>query len=466
MRWIGLCLCLSACATRAPVSGPPTESLAAADVTETRDASDFIGDWWGELTVSDVASLRIALHIHEGPDGLGATMDSPDQGAMGLRASAVEIQGAAIVIQWANLGATYKAQRADGSLEGLFAQGAAFLPLVLEPGTVEAPQRPQEPSRPLPYEEMDVTIDADGHTLAGTLTLPAGEGPFPAVICITGSGPQDRDESLLGHRPFYVLADRLTRANIAVLRYDDRGVAASTGDFSSATTEDFAADAARAMQWLRDRPDIGSIGYLGHSEGGMVAPLAHRSAPSDFQVLLAAPAVPIVELMLTQQEAVSRASGMTEELATGHRDIRRAMLEAIAGGDSPEHRRIVRDSLAQLPGADGLGEAEIQRTLDQQFSPWWVWFAGHDPGPTFEDLQVPLFAAWGSLDVQVDAVMNREGLEQHATSSALTARIYEGLNHLFQQAQTGAPAEYASIEETMSEELMTDISTWILEQAP
>ena len=198
----------------------------------------------------------------------------------------------------------------------------------------------------------------------------------------------------------------------------------------------------------------------------MVAPLAHRSAPSDFQVLLAAPAVPIVELMLTQQEAVSRASGMTEELATGHRDIRRAMLEAIAGGDSPEHRRIVRDSLAQLPGADGLGEAEIQRTLDQQFSPWWVWFAGHDPGPTFEDLQVPLFAAWGSLDVQVDAVMNREGLEQHATSSALTARIYEGLNHLFQQAQTGAPAEYASIEETMSEELMTDISTWILEQAP
>ncbi len=259
-----------------------------AGAQERPDRPDVAGTWAGTLDAAG-QELSLVFHIARGEEGqLSGTMDSPDQGAYGLALSAVEAEeDGSVRFEFAMVGGEYTGRLSvEGeAIEGSWSQGGASFPLLLERGDADAlaPKRPQEPQPPFPYEALDVEFDNPeaGIRLAGTLTIPAGDGPHPAVVLISGSGPQDRDETVFGHRPFLVLADYLTRRGIAVLRCDDRGIGESTGDFAVATTPDFASDALAAVAFLQNASRSwipARIGLVGHSEGAIVAPMAANRA--------------------------------------------------------------------------------------------------------------------------------------------------------------------------------------------
>ncbi|MGH7127500.1 MAG: alpha/beta hydrolase family protein, partial [Planctomycetaceae bacterium] len=268
------------------------------------------GDWTGAL---DVGGTQLRLVFHIGPEEDGnrtGTMDSPDQGTTGLPIATVALADSTVRMTMPAMSGSYEGRlSADGkTIDGTWTQGGSSLPLKLEKSaaSVEPPSRPQEPKPPFPYASQDITYPNDastGVTLAGTLTMPEAGGPFPAVVLVSGSGPQNRNEELLGHKPFLVLSDALTRRGIAVLRYDDRGVASSTGAFATATSEDFAGDALAGVRYLKTRPEIdpGRIGIIGHSEGGLIAPIAAaRSDDVAFIVLMAGPGVTGEEILYLQ----------------------------------------------------------------------------------------------------------------------------------------------------------------------
>ena len=295
---------------------------------EDGDQVRFVGDWTGTLDLGAMQMrLRFVLSAEDG--ALSGMLYSVDQGNAEIPISTLEASGDTISMSIPHIGGAYTGTMgADGAtISGTFSQGGLNRPLVLAPSEEEAtePSRPQEPTEPYPYmaEEVSFLNTEGGHALGGTLTRPFGDAPFPAVVLISGSGPQDRDEALAGHRPFLVLADHLARDGIAALRYDDRGVGASGGDFSQATTEDFATDALAAVAYLKSRDDIdpGAIGLAGHSEGGLVAPIAAvRSSDVAFLVLMAAPGVDGARILVAQGELIARAGGATEEAIAANRE--------------------------------------------------------------------------------------------------------------------------------------------------
>ncbi|HSW28529.1 MAG TPA: alpha/beta hydrolase [Longimicrobiales bacterium] len=423
----------------------------------------FQGVWTGVLEAG-AAKLRLVFHVAVGAGGvLSGTMDSPDQGAAGIPATSVTAQGSTLSFAVANLGMTYEGTlSADGTrLEGTFTQGPARLPLALSRGEAPPPpERPQHPKPPFPYreEEVRITNAAPGVVLAGTLTLPQGAGPFPGVVLVTGSGPQDRDESLMGHKPFLVLADHLTRKGIAVLRYDDRGVGKSTGSFSTATSEDFAGDALAAVAFLGARPEVGPVGIAGHSEGGLIGPLAAvRSDDVAFVVMLAGPGLPGEQILYLQGNLIARAGGASEAQAAAVGEMQHALQETVATLPA-ETRREMEDELTP---------AAVEAQVRQVNSPWFRFFLTYDPRPTLEKVRVPVLALNGSLDLQVPAEANlREVGEalRRGGNGDVTTRLLPGLNHLFQTARTGGPSEYATITETMSPTALEAVSSWILER--
>lgn len=444
----------------------------------------FVGIWEGMLNAGAV-KLRLVFHVEADDEGqLRGTMDSPDQGAAGIPASTVSVEGGTLTFAMVALGAQYQgALSADGaSLEGTFTQAGARLPLTLT--RVEAatePERPQHPQPPFPYrvEEVTVTNAAAGVTLAGTLTLPPGTGPFPAAVLVSGSGPQDRDESLMGHKPFLVLADHLTRNGIAVLRYDDRGVGASSGTFATATSEDFAADALAAVALLDSRPDIGAVGIVGHSEGGLVGPMAAaRSDAVDFVVMLAGPGLTGEEIVLLQSELISRADGVPDAVAAANLETQSRLFAQVRAEPDPDVaeprlRAILEEAVAALPEEvrQGMGEeanpAALEAQVRQVNSPWFRFFLGYDPRPALEKVRVPVLALNGALDLQVPAEVNLAEVAaalQRGGNPDATTRVLPGLNHLFQRAETGSPSEYARITETMNRAALDAVSTWIIER--
>lgn len=444
----------------------------------------FQGAWSGMLEAG-AARLRLVFHVSAGAGGaLSGTMDSPDQGAAGIPATSVTVQGRTLRFAVANLGMTYEGTlSADGTaLQGTFTQGAARLPLALTRGEAPAaPERPQEPRPPFPYRQEEVTIPgaATGVTLSGTLTLPQGAGPFPAVVLVSGSGPQDRDESLMGHKPFLVLADHLTRKGIAVLRYDDRGVGKSTGAHAAATSEDFTGDALAAVAFLKARRDVGAVGIVGHSEGGLIGPLAaSRSAEVAFVVMLAGPGLPGEDILYAQGELIGRAGGATEAAVAVNRRIQEAMFAVVrAQPDTAaavtELQHALQETLASLPaevrrGMEGeLTPAALDAQIRQVNSPWFRFFLTYDPRPTLEKVPVPVLALNGALDLQVPAEANLREVEaalKRGGNRDVTTRLLPGLNHLFQTARTGSPSEYAQITETMSPTALEAVSSWILER--
>ena len=360
----------------------------------------------------------------------------------------------------------------DGNrIDGSWAQGGASLPLLLERTDAQAlaPKRPQEPQPPYPYEALDVQFENPeaGIRLAGTFTIPAGDGPHPAVVLISGSGPQDRDETVFGHRPFLVLADYLTRSGSAVLWFDDRGIGASTGDFAVATTPDFASDARAAVAFLKARPEVNpeKIGLVGHSEGAIVAPMvANRGGDVAFAVLLAGTGVNGRELLVMQAKAMNRAAGLPETVIEQRAEVQERVLDAVvvADSDSVAAER-ARAILAEAGLTGDAAEGQVRALL----SPWMKYFLVYDPLPELRNLSIPVLALNGEKDTQVppteNLVLVEEALREGGNPD-VTAEVLPGLNHLFQTAETGLPAEYTGIEETFSPAALQMIAAWILER--
>jgi len=465
----------------AVASGPlwgPTPALA---------QDTLAGSWAGTLGLPGGQELPLVFHIVQEMDGTHtATMDSPTQGAFGMPVGSVVLDGDSVTLGLPALQARYRGIRAaPDRMEGNWEQGAMAFPLNLERGEPSGefarPPRPQDPEPPFPYRAEDVRYPSPeaGIELAGTLTLPEGEGPFPAVALITGSGAQDRDQAILGHRPFLVLADHLTRQGIAVLRSDDRGVGESGGDFASATSRDFAGDAAAAVAYLRSRPEVdpSRVGLVGHSEGGVIAPMvAVEWGGVDFVVLLASPGLPGAELLALQGAAIGRAMGLSEEAIQESARVQGAFFQIILEEEDPDRRvergeALLRQVLAESDpdemAAQGIppgGEdAWIQGQLQVARSEWLRYFLAYEPREHLTRLEIPALALLAGKDTQVPAEENRIELERAlAGSPGAEVRILPGLNHLFQTAGTGAPAEYAQIEETFAPAALEAIAAWIL----
>lgn len=440
---------------------------------------DWAGDWIGTLDVG-AARLRLAFHLTHKDDKLSATMDSVDQGAMGIPANETTVAGETIVIRFRALNGVFEGRRAAGSAEisGTWTQNGMDFPLTLKRGTAETPRRPQEPKPPFPYDAIDVAFEnpkAGDVKLAGTLTIPRDKRPVPAVVLISGSGPQDRDESLLGHKPFLVLADHLTRSGIAVLRYDDRGTGASTGTFRGATSDDFAGDAEAAVEFLTGRTEIDAkrIGLLGHSEGGLVAPIvAARNDGVAFIVLVAGPGLPGGEILDMQRELILKASGAPPEAIEFEHRVARKVLSLMDGKRSEDEIRAQLGQFYDTLTAEqrtplGDREAFISAQSKIALDAWLRHFVRYDPRPALEKVKCPILAIVGEKDLQVPAERNIHEIRAAVTrggNRSLATRIMPGLNHLLQKCETGAPGEYAQIEETMNPAALDAISTWIREQ--
>lgn len=433
--------------------------------------------WSGSVELPGGAVLEFNISITRG-DEPSATIDIPAQGALGVPLEVVSLDGDAVVLR---IPAPANAEISgtigdDGTLAGTLKQAGLEFPFSMtrDPNARPALNRPQLPQPPFPYLSEDLVIsnpDA-GVELAGTLTIPDGAGPFPAAVLVSGSGPQDRDESLAGHKPFLVLADDLTRHGIAVLRFDDRGTGASTGDFASAVTDDFVTDALAAVRAAARDPriDPARIGIIGHSEGGVVAPMAAvRDDGVAYVVLLAGTAIAGGDVLAGQQAAIMRASGADEETVTAVHDGMVGIVKSIRAGDTEALEAGLRGLLTrQLPGAD---EKTIDEALGPQVgffsSPWMRRFVDLDPSVALRGLGVPVLAISGSHDLQVLPADNagpmRDALEAAPTSD-VTILVLPGLNHLFQDAPTGSPAEYGQIEETFSPKALGIVSSWITQR--
>jgi pimeloyl-ACP methyl ester carboxylesterase len=333
------------------------------------------------------------------------------------------------------------------------------------PAPSVAPSRPQLPVPPFPYRAIEVAYDnpdAPGVRLAGTLTVPSGKGPFPAVLLITGSGRQDRDQSLFGHKPFLVLADYLTRRGIAVLRVDDRGVGGSTGGSRDDTSNDFATDVRSGVRFLKTRPEIapGKIGLLGHSEGGLIAPIAAKdNADVAFAILWAGPALKGGDLLVTRVREATEKSGATPETVEAETAKQRALVDAIVGaGNSPDGY----DRVLKLVSPDAEPTEQARQEVRGMTGAWFRNFLSYDPVPTLRALRIPVLALDGSKDVQVPASQNIPALKA-ALSANPRATVTEvpGLNHFFQTAGTGGLEEYAVLTETVSPVALKMTGDWI-----
>lgn len=435
-------------------------------------AQSVAGDWRGTLQAGG-EGLRLIFHVSEAPDGsLTATLDSVTQGALGIPVQSATVTERQVTFVVAAVRGQFVGtlNAAGDEIAGTWSQGGS-IPLTLVKQARAADRipdrRPQDPRPPYPYREEEVAIvnRAADVTLGGTLTMPAGEGPFPAAVLLTGSGAQDRDEAMAGHRPFLVLADRLARAGIAVLRLDDRGVGKSTGRFAAATMRDFVSDAETAIEYLRDRREIDRrrIGLVGHSEGGMVAPrLAVQRRDIAFVVLLAGPAVVGSDVLLEQGRLVALAMGAAPAAVEQSQAMQREVMAILKQSSSSVDARVRLRAWEQQKSMPPIAEAQ----MTQVTSDWFRELVAYDPAPALRQLTCPVLALDGSKDLQVPEAQNVPALRAAlATNSRATVEIVPGVNHLFQTAVTGAPDEYATIDETISPLVLERVANWIVDVA-
>jgi hypothetical protein len=424
-------------------------------------------------TVLGVMKLRLVFHITNTEDGLTATMDSPDQNANGLPVTSVTRDGASLKMELKQIAGGFEGKIAQDltTIEGTWTQRGSPLPLVLKRVKDAAElerRRPQNPVKPYPYrdEEVSYANPLASITLAATLTIPPGKGPFPAVLLIVGSGPHDRDEALMGHRPFLVLADYLTRHGIAVLRADKRGVGKSGGNFATGTTADFATDAEAGVAYLRKRPEVNphKIGLIGHSEGGIIAPMvAARNPDIAFIVMLAGPGVPGDEILVAQSRLLAEAAGQSPAEAEKNANQEREVLALVK--NEKDNAALESELRKRLAGK--VPDAQLGAQIKALTSPWYQFFLAYDPAGALRKVRCPVLALNGEKDLQVPPKLNlpaiRQALEEGGNKHFETAEL-PGLNHLFQTARTGAPSKYAEIEETMSPVALEKMAGWILNQ--
>jgi pimeloyl-ACP methyl ester carboxylesterase len=437
--------------------------------------AELEGTWSGALKVRGF-TLRLAFKVSKAEEGYAATMDSIDQGVKDIPVDTVTFKDGKVRFELKRFMALYEGTLEGDELKGTFTQAGQSLPLTLK-RVEKVPElnRPQTPKPPFPYKTEEVTYEnkKGGVTFAGTLTIPKGKGPFPVLLMITGSGAQDRDETIFGHKPFFVIADHLTRLGVATLRVDDRGVGGSTGDLSQSRIQDFADDVLAGIEFLKGRKDFDPkrIGLLGHSEGGYIAPMvAARSKDVAFLVLLAPPGISGEEILYVQGEALRKASGVDDKTAARERkvqeDIFAALKEETDDAKARERiRKVIEERISELPPEQAkTGRAALEPQINMVMTPWFRSFLVYDPRPDMKKVTCPVLALIGEKDLQVPPKENLPELRK-AFSSAdhLDTKILElkDLNHLFQKCRTGLMAEYAQIEETIHPSVLKQIGEWL-----
>lgn len=455
----------------------PSPALAQEPDPGSGGTSGGVEGRWAGSVVLPTGELPFAVTF-EGADGaLSATMDIPAQGAMGLPLTAVSyVDGRVHFELEAPIGLAAWDGALDGdTIEGEFTQGV--LTATFSVSRADLPEA--EAEEPVPYRAEEISFENGDVHLEGTLTLPEGMRPFPGVVLITGSGPQDRDEVVAGFPIFRVLSDHLTRQGIAVLRYDDRGVGGSTGSVSSSTSSDFAGDALAGLARLSEHPDVDAsrVGLVGHSEGAIVAPIAaSRSDAVRFAVLLAGSTVPGTEILYEQSAAIQRASGVPEDRIEWNTGFQRRLFAALEAGEDLEAYRdelgaAIREGIETLPEAqraaisdvDTYVQTQIDAQINRVETPWFRFFLTYDPTEGLRGTRVPVLALFGGLDLQVVVDQNRPPLEEAlAGNPDVTVEVLPRANHLFQAATTGSPAEYATLEHDFVDGFLDTISDWIL----
>lgn len=443
-------------------------------------AQDLRGAWKGLLEAGP-AKLNIVFHIH---DDNTVTMDSPDQGAMDLPMKVVCMQEDSISVTLPRLGAQYTGKLVGEEINGTFSQMGHSFPLTLKRGEIKM-NRPQTPQPPFEYTTQEVVFHNKGIDaktglpteggeawLGGTLTYPKGfKTGMPVILMVTGSGQQNRDEELMGHKPFLVIADYLARHGIATLRYDDRGVGKSTGNMAMITLQSNMLDAEAGIDYLKSTKKFGKIGVLGHSEGGIISYMLAAKGKADFVVSLAGPVLPGDSVLLMQNRDLLTVSGLdkenVEKYATAlSRVFKYRMSEQkMRFGDKPEtYVPMLTMDIALLP--------ELRKNLIEAVkmvdSPWLVSYLKYDPAKDFRKINSPVMLIIGDNDKQVNATANIQAagnILPKAVKAKSLLKTYPTLNHLFQPSETGSPGEYAKIETTISEEVLDDITSWIIKTA-
>ncbi len=453
-----------------------TQTISAQNI----DKKFITGSWLGKITAGAI-QLRVVFNLSIiGKDSLIATLDSPDQGAKGIKLGPVTYTGETLKISAGALLAEYNGTiKNDTLIEGTWKQGPTTnqLNLVRLKASFTL-TRPQEPKPPFPYSSEDVTFSNDKFNinLAGTLTIPSGNGPFPAVIMITGSGPQNRNEEIMGHKPFMVIADYLSRNGIAVLRYDDRGVAKSQGSQLNATSADFATDAEAAYNFLKNNPKLKSksIGLMGHSEGGLIAPIVASTNPGiGFIVSLAGPGVTGQQIITRQQQDIGKLSGIDPNQITKGVETNKKLFAVLRKEKDNKKAEVkILAIYKEILEKEKTSKEDTEKAMNQLKATfgastytWMRYFLITDASDYWKKVKCPVLALNGEKDIQVSATENLPAIEKALKSSGnikIKTVKFPELNHLFQHSKTGLPAEYGNIEETFSPEVLKVISDWIL----
>lgn len=447
---------------------------AGAGAKKPSDAVAAVEGVWQGILSGNGMRLRLQLHVsHDDQRQLVAALDSPDQGVGGLPANKVSQKGDIFHFEIPVVNGVYEGtlNALRTAITGTWTQSGETQKLDFQRGDkLLEVSRPQNPVKPYPYREEELTFPNDHAkiSLAGTLTIPQGQGPFPAAILISGSGPQDRDENVAGHRPFLVLADHLTRNGIAVLRFDKRGIGESTGNYDQATMEDFATDAEAALAYLKTRKEVHGkkIGLIGHSEGGLIAPLiASRSSDVAWMVLLAGPGLKGEDVLLLQSEQILRAAGVNDGEISRTLAFNKQSYALVRQEKDPAALEAkLKDLVESTSTGAAMPPGALQAQIRLLVSPWFRSFLDYDPVPALQKTACPVLALNGEKDLQVLPKENlgkiRQAFEDGGNKD-FQANEMPGLNHLFQHAPTGSPTEYGTIEETMAPEALNTISAWI-----
>lgn len=452
-------------------------------ISSFAQVKDLNGSWSGKLKLPNGIQLTIVFNINYSDEKYSATLDSPDQGVKGIPCGEVKVISDSISIDVPAIVGNYsgKINSEAKTISGLWNQAGSSFELNLEYSKeFVGPKRPQEPKPPFPYNSEDVKFfnEKDSITLAGTFTYPKEDGKFPAVVLITGSGAQNRNEEIFNHKPFLVISDFLTKNGYAVLRFDDRGVGESEGNHSIATTFDFAEDVRAAIKYLKARNEVDNnkIGLIGHSEGAMIASIvASESDDVAFIILMAGPGLPGDSILYLQTELIYRAEGQSEEQIHEILDELREVYSILKSDiDESEMKEILKSKYQQR--FDKMSDEEKQRFGDLNTymemeiriatSPWFRAFLKFDPRPILEKVKCPVLAVIGEKDLQVPPKENLPAIEdalKRGGNKNFKVTELPNLNHLFQTSQFGTISEYGIIEETMSPPALETMLNWLNE---
>ncbi len=431
-------------------------------------AQTIEGSWKGELEFQGM-KLPLILNIKKNGSLYSSTMDSPKQGAKDIPVDKTDFVNNELSFEQKMLGATYKGKLANGKIEGTFSQNGMQLPLTFTPntGNGSALNRPQTPKPPFSYHTEDITFQnpADKNTLAGTIAQPENfDKNKPILILITGSGTQNRDEELFEHQPFAVIADDFAKKGIATLRLDDRGIGGSSKGTANDTSYNFATDINTAVDYLVSK-GYRNIGLLGHSEGGMIAPVvATMNKNVKFLMLMAAPGTPTDQLLIQQNERAGKLAGQSDLQTEQSRKVNSGIYRFIKNYSGNDYEKDLQQFLTKN-FAGQMNETAIQNIQRQTSSPWFRYFIKFDPDTYLSKIKIPVLAVNGSLDFQVPSKENLEAIGQSlkkAGNPNFKTEEMPGLNHLFQEAKTGAFTEYAEIEQTISPTALDQMTGWIL----